>query len=69
MHHAHAAARAEQTGANLHQAARITGRNELGMRGRDVSHFGREHGIRGIRLDEIVDPGGATAVLRAVERY
>jgi hypothetical protein len=69
MHHPHVAAGAEQAGADLHQAPRIARGNELGVSGGDISQLGRQHGIRRIRLDEIVNPRRAATVLRAFEWY
>ena len=67
MYCTRAEARAPHTGADLHEAPRIPGRDELDASGRDVTQLGREHRVRRVGLDEIVNPGGATTVFRAFQ--
>src|SRR5690349_8458484 len=57
-----------QAGADLHQAAWVSGRDEFCVRCFDVAQFRREDGVRGIGLDEIVDSGRSAAVLGALKR-
>ena len=67
MHDAGGRRRTPQSGANLHQAARIPRRDEVGPGRRDVAQLRRKYGIRRIRLNEIVNARGAAAVFRALE--
>src|SRR3954470_13045312 len=69
MYRARAHVRANQTGSDLHQAARISGRYPGGSRRANVGEFWREHGVGRIRLDEVVDARAAAALIRVVQRY
>src|SRR5689334_7484258 len=64
---ARAPPRAPHTSADLHDATGVACRSELGVSGRDVTQFGREHGVGCIGLYEIVDPRCAAAVFRPLE--
>src|SRR4051812_18164030 len=53
---------APQARADLHLAPRISGGHEAGLRCLDVAKLWREHRVRRLGLDEIVDTSRAAAV-------
>src|SRR5437773_8276693 len=58
---------ANQSRPDLHQATWISRCYPRRAGGGDVAELGREHRVRGVRLDEIVDAGAATALIGIVE--
>src|SRR5690242_20343302 len=69
MDHARVAAFALEPGANLHQASRVSRSNEIRLRVGDVGELRLEHRRRRARLQEIVNAGGATALLGIDQWY
>src|SRR4051794_21644649 len=54
---------AAQAGADLHEAAGIAGGDGGGGGVADEGELGLEHGVRHVRLDEVVDAGAAAALI------
>src|SRR6266566_7826466 len=59
---------ANETGTYLHQTPWIASRDPRRVGRADVGELWREHRVRGIGLDEVVDAGAAAALVGIVER-
>src|SRR5688500_20360158 len=68
MNDACASAGTAQAGADLHETSWGPCYDPVSTRGCDVPELRREHRIRRLRLDEVVDPRGAAALLRVGQR-
>ena len=60
---------AKQPRADLHEAARIAGGDELRGGGGDVLQLALEHDVGHVRLHEVVDAGASAADIALVERH
>src|SRR5205823_593502 len=69
MHRACARSRSPQTGADLHETSRVSGGHEIRLRLGDMLQLGSKHRSRRIGLEQVVDAGGAAAVVRVRQRH
>src|SRR5687768_682573 len=68
MNDACASAGTAQAGADLHETSWVPCYDPVSTRGCDVPELRREHRIRRLRFDEVVDPRRAAALLRVRQR-
>src|SRR6478672_6640095 len=59
----------DQSGTDLHETARIPRRYPARAGVANVGQLWREHRVRGLRLDQIVDSRAAAALIGIVERH